>query len=312
MAPLHGMHPKWEIRSRIGCMNSLFPTRCIFDHVAASPFRVAPEAAENLVSNIARRNITLAYVENPAVLAEYSPSQAIVTVGGGYLDALWAAAHLYLVAIRAYQEAQKDGKSMFGLAEDSRVAAAYLLYLDRMKLVAQGVSQEWPKDSPKPTRYPFKHTDGYATNELFLVAIGWVIHHEIAHAMLDHEEGSIDSVREEKQADREATRWVCTQPADDDELFKRAIGISTAILFLIALDLHLSRRTLTTHPPSWERLLDALDIACLADDHRVYAFTFVMLDIHLAAHGITGNNDRSGTFRDMCVGACMLLRASTL
>lgn len=289
-------------------MNSLFPTRCIIDHVAASPFRVAPEAAERLDIAIAQRKITLEYVESPKVLAEYSPSQANVRVGGGYLDALWATAHLYLTAIRAYEEAQKAGRSVFGLAEDSRVAAAYLLYLDRLDLVACSTSQEWPKGSPKPLRYPYKHTDGYATNELFLVAIGWVIHHEIAHAVLEHEDGSIDSVREEKQADREATKWVCTQPADDAELSKRSMGLATALLFLIALDLRLNRHTVTTHPPSWERLLDALDIACPADNHRVYAFAFVMLDIHLTAHGIGGNIDRSGTFRDMCVDACMLLR----
>ena len=292
-------------------MNSLFPTRCIFDHVAASPFRIAPEAAESLDTKVEQLNLTLEYAENPRVLAEYSPSLATVRVGGSYLDALWAAAHLYLMAIRAYEEAQKKGKDVFGLADDPRVAAAYLLYLDRLNLVAHGNVQEWPQNSPKPTRYPYKHTDGYATNELFLVATGWVIHHEIVHAMLGHKDIGIDSVREEKQADREATRWACTHPANDNELFKRAMGIATAILFLIAMDLRLNRHTLTTHPPSWERLLDALDIACPSSDHRIFAFTFVMLDIHLATHGISGNIDRSGTFRDMCVEACMLLRDAT-
>lgn len=290
-------------------MSRFSPVKRILHHVAASPFRIAPEAAELLDQEIATIGVTLQYVDdNPKKWAEYEPSTRIVRLGSVFLDALWAASHLYLVAFRGYQEAQRSGMAVFAFEDDPRVAAAYVLYQDRLGALAEKKLVDWPDHAARPIPNPYRHTDGFGSNENFLVAVGWVIHHELAHAALGHQEASPDAMREERDADRRATAWVSNSRADEQERFKRALGIATAVVFLVAIDLRLNKRVSIEHPPSFERLIDALDGTGIGENHTVWAYAFVMLEVHLMVAKVPGDAARDGTFRDMCVSACMLLR----
>lgn len=291
-------------------MTTLTPISVLFGAIAASAFRVAPEAAARLEAEIARLRISLEYSDDPQVYAEYVVSDAKVRLGVPFLSALWTAAHAYIVTYHEYQLAQRKGARYFSLAQVPRVVDAYTLYRSAREAVAQCKSFAWPHDATKPLRYPFEHSDGYAANELFLVAVSWIIHHEIAHGRLGHEELTVASRLQETQADSAATRWICEGESDNLRLHKRAMGVGTAIVFLLALDLQVGRLSTTTHPPSFERLMSNLDLVGLGDDQMIYAFAFVLVDIHVAEHSINDDDiDRDGTFRDMCVSACMQLRS---
>jgi Peptidase U49 len=289
-------------------MSTLTPISALFNAIAASPFRVAPEAAEALDIEITNKDITLEFTNDPKVYAEYVVSKALIRLGNSFLSALWAAAHAYIVTYHEYQLAQKKGVRYFVLAESPRVVEAYTLYRQAREAVARFQHFQWPAAAKKPIRYPFEHSDVYAANELFLVAISWVMHHEIAHARLKHEEFTVNSIPQELAADAEATRWICRGEKDTHRLHKRAMGIATAIVFLLALDIHVGRTTTTTHPPSFERLINNLDNTELDEDQMIYSFAFVLADIHISESSVPGEIDRDGSFRDMCVSACMLLR----
>jgi Peptidase U49 len=292
-----------------GCMNTLTPISVLSNAIAASPFRVAPEIAANLASEVASKDIKLEFTNDPKVCAEYVVSKSLIRLGQSFLSALWTAAHAYIVTYQEYQIAQKKGVRYFALAESPRVVEAYTLYRRAREAVANRQHFHWPPEARKPIRYPFEHSDGYAANELFLVAISWVMHHEIAHARLEHEEFALASISQELDADAEATRWVCSGEKDIHKLHKRAMGMATAVVFLLALDIHVGRRTTTTHPPSFERLMTNLDNTGLSEDQMIYSFAFVLVDIHLAQSQIKDEVDREGSFRDMCISACMLLKA---
>lgn len=93
------------------------------------------------------------------------------------------------------------------------------------------------------------------------------------------------------------------------ELMKRALGISAAILFLVARDIAGKRRYFQSHPPTYERLLNVLSGIEMDDDSLVYGGTFVILDILLTAAGKTSSLDRDkASLRDLCFEACMVLR----
>ena len=290
-------------------MKTLTPISELFNAITASPFRIAPEAATGLEAEIARLDISLEFTDEPRVYAEYVVSQAKVRLGVAFLSALWTAAYGYIDAFHEYQAAQRRGERYFALGHVPRVADAYALYCSAREAVAAFAPFDWPQGTSKPVRYPFEHSDGYAANELFLVAIAWIIHHEIAHGRLGHEEFTMTSITQEVEADASATRWICAGETDNLRLQKRAMGVATAIVFLLALDLQVGRTTTTTHPPSFERLMNNLDNTGLDEDQMTYAFAFVLVDIHLAEQGIDGDVVRDGTFRDMCVSACMLLRS---
>lgn len=291
-------------------MTTLTPISVLFNAIASSAFRVAPEAAARLEAEIARLNISLEYSDDPKVYAEFVVSESKVRLGVPFLSALWTAAHAYIVTYHEYQTAQRKGERYFSLGQVPRVADAYTLYRGAREAVALCKPFAWPQGATKPLRYPFEHSDGYAANELFLVAIAWIVHHEIAHGRLGHEEITVASRLQETEADEAATRWICDGETDNLRLHKRAMGVGAAIVFLLALDLQVGRLSTTTHPPSFERLMNNLDAVRLDEDQMIYAFAFVLVDIHVAEHGIAdGDIDRDGTFRDMCVSVCMLLRS---
>lgn len=291
------------------------PIRILLDYVAQSPFRVAPEGAADLQHEVDNERISLEYVEDdptgviPKVLAEYIPERKVVRIGSGFLEALWAAVHLYLVIFESYRTAQEAGSGVFDLASDKLTLYAYRLYIDRLSSLGSHEPSEWPKTAIRPIRYPYRHSVGYASNELFLVAIGWVIHHELAHARLKHTDDAIDSMKQEHEADTEATRKVCTASATPEERTKRTLGIAAAVLLLIARDIRGHRRVFSTHPPTYERLLNTLAVAGLDQDHPTYAVAFVILDIILTEGNLGDRVDRScKPFSDLCFEACMVLR----
>lgn len=290
-------------------MRTLTPISQLFTAIAASPFRIAPEVAHELEREVGDRNIELEFTDKPLVYAEYVPERSTIRLGVSFLSALWTAAHAYIVAYHEYQAAQRAGATYFSLGETARVANAYHLYREARNTVAQRQHFTWPVEAPKPQRYPFEHTDGHIANELFLVAVAWIVHHEIAHARLGHDDLTTAQIAEEVAADTSATRWVCEGEQDPQRLHKRAMGIATATMFLLSLDLQVGRLTTTSHPPSYERLINNIDIARLEDDQMLYAFAFVLLDIHLAEIGLSDRVPKTGTFRDMCVSACMLLHS---
>ena len=288
-------------------MVRLSPITRLFPVIASAPFRVAPENAQDLAMQIDARDISLEFVDDPMVLAEYSVAKRLVRLGVPFLEALWSAAHVYIVAFHEYQAAQRIGERFFELGKAKRVADAYILYRHFLEATAARQSAEWPKDASRPIRYPFEHSDGHLANEMFLVAVAWIMHHEIAHARLDHEEESAVSKLQESDADRAATQWVCAGEREQLPLYKRAMGMVSAVVFLLALDLRMGRLTSTTHPPSFERLIKNIETTGLGENELVFAFAFVLVDIHIASEKLPGEIDREGSFQDMCVSACLLL-----
>jgi len=288
-------------------MVRISPVSRLFPAIAAAPFRIAPENAQTLQAQLDARNISLEFIDDPTIVADYSVAKCIVRLGVPFLEALWSAAHLYIVAFHEYQAAQRKGERFFELGKIERVADAYALYRHFLEALAAGKFAEWPEGASRPIKNPFEHSDGYMANEMFLVGIAWILHHEIAHARLEHEEASAISKLQESDADRAATEWVCSGEPEKLPLYKRVMGMVVGVVFLLALDLRMGRFTSTTHPPSFERLMRNLQATGLDENELVFAFAFVLVDIHVAAEKVPGDIDREGSFYDMCASACLLL-----
>jgi Peptidase U49 len=219
-----------------------------------------------LDQQLKRKPIFLEFVDNPSKFAEYEVKTGIVRLGHPMLGALWAAAHAYIVAFHEYQQANRRGDLIFHVGKQPRVANAYALYAELLASAGTGLPTRWPSDDIRPIRYPFEHTDGHTANELFLAAVAWIVHHELAHARLDHEEAPVNSKLQENEADAAATRWICEDAVEAMPLQKRAMGMVTAVMFLVALDLRQNRHHSNTHPPSFERLMRNLEFTRLDED----------------------------------------------
>lgn len=175
-----------------------------------------------------------------------------------------------------------------------------------------------------PTRYPLlqpypppeganKNPD-YWASEVALAAIGWIIQHELVHAIKNHHPaggalGSSEATKNEAQADREALEWILATGVDDDAMvLKRSLGIVCAIASFVELELRFKRTgSATTHPPAAERLLELANSA-LIHSHAV-DFGTVMLQEISARYGVTGVASSSHGIDLLTEQAISILRA---
>jgi hypothetical protein len=286
------------------------PIRELDNAIASSAFRISPKDTAALQGIVAAKSISLEFCSCNQLKAQWVPGRSVVQLALPFLEVLWAAAHAYIVIFDECKRALRRGEEAFAIGETTRTAEAYQLYRELLIAHVAVNSTAWPSKRIRPERFPNAATDGYIANELFLVAVSWLIHHEIAHADLEHSTVSISSKQEEAAADRAATKWVCSD-AVQLELHKPALGIATAVLLLIAYELEGRSWQSSTHPPGFERLIVNLDEVQLGEDDDPYAFAFKLIEIHLLQAQLPHDFDRSGAHRDKCVAACMRLREAT-
>jgi hypothetical protein len=139
--------------------------------------------------------------------------------------------------------------------------------------------------------------------ELFLVAVGWILHHEISHVRLEHHEVQADpSIKLERDADLEAVDRVmvaCEIPAERN---KRKLGIVVAILAIQYLEQPIDEEaSMRTHPKSIDRLDYCLTRMRAEDDSFACCLAVVGLQYHGAKSGITGPLE-GASFRDILAG----------
>ena len=283
------------------------PVLTLAKTIAASPFRVAPEAAAALDDFVRANGLLLEITNDPKVFAEVDPPRGPIRLGIHALDLVWTATHTYLILFDEYEKHSQRRAEFFDVGAIARTQSAFELYRWALEQYLTRTTSTWPSSNILPVASPQLGSEAHATNELFLVAISWVIHHEIAHVRLQHDNLSVRPLEEETAADKQATGWVCSEAQDQSEIQKRALGMATAILVLTACDLKLARTSSVTHPLSFERLMHCLDHSGLPDDSKVFAFVYVLIQIHLAEIGVYFHRDE-GSFRDMCVEGCLEIR----
>jgi len=218
------------------------PITELFDAITTSPYRVAPEVASDLDEIIREKTLTIDFCDNSKLIAEVVISKNIIRLGVPFLEVLWSAAHAYIVIFHEYQLANNRHEVLFNVSGTDRTAAAYKLYRESLLAHICGNPILWSSHKVMPIQFPQVGTDGYVANELFLVAISWIIHHEIAHSRLDHQEFTTTSILQEQDADRAATKWICEGTKETMPLHKRSMGIITAIILLIAYDIENGRK----------------------------------------------------------------------
>jgi hypothetical protein len=106
---------------------------------------------------------------------------------------------------------------------------------------------------------------------LFLCALAWIVHHEIAHIRLNHQAlVTTCSIAEERDADIEATKWILDKSTVPQESRKRTFGIAAAILALQGFHSPDQFVALKTHPSAFERIDYCLSEAGISEDDEVF------------------------------------------
>lgn len=209
------------------------------------------------------------------------------------LEYLWAFSHYCWVLTQEYALTQRTGAKQFDCVGNKRLTeSAHILQWAKANLVNTGTTS-WPDSGPRPTHDSYSCDDSCVATELFLCAIAWVLHHEIAHVVLQHPMmNTAFSEQEEREADKHATDWLLGGlPQTDPNLKKRALGLSVAVLCLQSLEVDTVSCLRNTHPAAHDCIFMNTSSYQVGNDEVIEAICTVVLQYLFHDTGVSANID---------------------
>ncbi|MEE4130101.1 phage exclusion protein Lit family protein [Pseudomonas viridiflava] len=272
--------------------------------ITGAPFSVAPEKAGQCAKQRDDHKIDFVMVDEPKfgfrVRLEASSQTPEVVLPIASLEYLWAFSHHCWVLTQEYAESQHVGAEQFDCVGNQRLReSAHILEWAKANLTSTG-TERWPESGPRPKEYSHSCDDWAVATELFLCAIAWILHHEIAHVVLHHPLiNTAFSEQEEREADKHATKWLLDGlPQCDPKLKKRALGIAVAVLCLQSLEVGSGSCLRNTHPAAHDRIFKNTATYQVGNDEVIDAICSVVLQYLFHDTGITANVD-GATFSDI-------------
>ncbi len=276
------------------------PINSYIESISSAAFNIAPERDEELnqINQLYKYKLVLSSETGFGIRVNINSHNITLPIAA--LEYLWCCSYLFWVMYQEYSETQRLGKSIFDPNKATKTKKALDLLNWSVSNMENHGSDAWPTALPKPTTDDpiLSHTK--AATELFLAAIGWILHHEMSHVALKHFGLNIHySVQQEKESDLEATHWILDKSSICLETQKRILGIVTALLAIQLLEL--PGRTscyIKSHPPAIERLDYCLGEAKVGDNDTTCAFATVALQFHLSQFGASAELD-GASIRDI-------------
>ena len=257
---------------------------------------VAPEKGAELERQVSELRITFEIDENQDRIHFSADNiHRKIIVGMRCLGRLWANAFAYFciytdvadMKVRAITARELDLRSSERLRKagdllnwatnaDVKIKLSQRLGIDTGDL---GL----PPDLPVPFSEAEFASDKHVADELSLMALGFILHHEREHIELGHtsSEGFV-SIEQEKAADMRAAAWLLDSPGiGDDALLKRQLGIAVGLGWLASLNVYIVQPGNATHPPGYDRVFQVLEQYVEDDNSPAWAFTMTLLSLHL-------------------------------
>ena len=259
--------------------------------IAGVAFNIAPEREADLVALRTKYEFVIELVDRRGFDIGIDVTKGVITLPIAGLEYLWTCAYNYWVVNQEYASAQHSGMETFDATGNPRLqVAARLIEWSTNNLHNTGVAP-WPNNLPTPVLTPKPDSDVRVANELFLSALGWIVHHEIGHVVLGHPPIVVSwSQQQEKDADLYATDWIFSGLGQNDlRLRKRALGLAIAILCLQSLKIRSIRSEHGSHPPAHARLGYCLERYDFGQQEFIEAFAVVVLQLLFHGEGIKAN-----------------------
>lgn len=253
--------------------------------IMASIHDIAPEKVSELIPIVQHHNVHFVMDQNTDGLFRARPTNVGCDVCCSVFGAeiVWAAAYSYVVSHRQLKE---FGGNEIKFAENPRTAALPgLLEFGFDRRYGRRLTEPWPSYLPAPrvNRQNGTGDDVTLATRLWLCALAWILHHELAHVRLGHLDKPDSEINDEVEADAAATEWLIGGVLDPTVRLIRSLGIAIALVAIAGFGLHRNQRSVgkRTYPPAGERILRAFSHSAFDSDHRAQEFACVALKIHL-------------------------------
>lgn len=261
------------------------------DAIAEAPFAISPSKAQDLKNDPALGNFKLAISGDSGFSIRVDINTHEATLPIFSLEYLWCFSLFVLIFSEAYEAAQAEGKDTADFRQSPEVSQAVGLLNWAYGRMVQGDRSPWPAHTPKPGDPSIAGGIVDAVDQIFLSAIAWIIHHEIAHIRLQHGVETTYSAQEEMEADVEATRWIFSEELSGDMRSRGQLGMAVALLSMQFLEARPGGDTkATSHPPSLVRLDRCFEIAGV-NEEGIRAVATVVLQFQLSNLNIENRAD---------------------
>ena len=265
------------------------PIRVLDEDIISSLLRIAPEKEQELLDFRGQYDPEVLFFDKKGFSFSVNTEDNQIRLPTQSLEFLWCASYVFYLIYKKYTDCQLSGESdQFDLHGDSELRSGMKLYHWSISNLSSPSSGEWVDEAARPAQSNSNPTEyELIADELFLSAIAWILHHEIAHIYNKHPNvpcTDAESREQEREADKSATSWILGEESCPKKLSKRGMGIAIATLVITTQDLLSGEFKETTHPKSFERLYDALD-GHFDNDHVVYAFSVIILQVHMVLAG---------------------------
>lgn len=282
---------------------------------------IAPEREIELQEVIRKRNVTFQFCDNEEKLVFRAyPFMGVIQIQTKCILRLWATAYGHFKVYNkiadfktiGFSQSTIDLKSQADL-EPARRLLTWATGVDCMikkasleKLFPTPLPEPYPANAPEPfCLYNQWGSDEHVADELTLVALAFILHHELAHIRLSHSEtGQSDLDRViEKEADQQAASWVLGSLTDevDDRFIKRILGVVIGLGWLASHTAYIPETDQDSVPPAYDRLFQVVEKFVTDPSHVAWAMTAVILALHMQNNNIdTDANRHFESFKDAC------------
>jgi hypothetical protein len=278
---------------------------------------VAPEKEDQLLQLLTENAVTFAVNDQADGIhfrvVEHQVGK-VIEVGSKCIWRLWANVFAYSCLYEEAQSAKRHDPRIRNIALRSprmRQAISLLEYAVRTDVAVRlgGPAVFDIRGLPSELPHPFSlepSADEETADQFCLMAIGYILHHELAHIRSGHGICTgVDSILQEKEADLRAAEWLLSDPAlDPKNRLKRELGIACALAWLAAIEVYVPPSG-SSHPPSYDRLYQTMDRWLTNKNSPVWAFLAMLLLLHLQNRSFDWGKDVCHTSWKSVVDFCL-------
>lgn len=277
------------------------PIRFLDASLRQSISTIAIERANEVEELCNKNDVLVSFTEEKKFCIEVFLGEKEIAIPTITLDHIWCACYFFYVLYQEYSNFDWNVSNEFNIYENLNINSAISLYEWSIQQIDQRKKLNWPNAEIRPDNSKDDFDDINVANELYLCAVAWMLHHEIAHIKHGHKSEALNnqfSREEEREADKTATYHILNGVVDERVLLKRGLGIVIANLVLISHDIKARDFKQTTHPKSFERINDAITPYFRNPNHLVYAFSTVIFHYHMLKNQIDIEKDENQTWQE--------------
>ncbi|HCD34859.1 MAG TPA: hypothetical protein DER01_20795 [Phycisphaerales bacterium] len=226
-----------------------------------------------------------------------------ITISTGPLPRLWGHAYAYLQFYQCMDEAKRidplarSFPAGYGVFPQAIEILKWAMIGDAKARLKKEAGDLGPQEYPDGLSLPFDPSNKDPTHkvagDLAMMALGYMMLHEIAHLELNHSAVTDEvSIEQEREADEWAAKFFLDNSCEYAKQHrheslkveqKRLLGLTIGFLWMLHFEVHMGVGNHQTHPPAYDRLPNVLNKLDFDGLDAAWSMAATILPMHYQA-----------------------------